>query len=467
MDVTLLYPAIAAAGFGCLGRRPLSPETHLIHHGLASLGASLRAAGHSVDLIDLRALGGWRAYRCQVRGRGSRLWGISVTSPERDLALRCARIIHQEHPSARVVVGGVHPTVCPHGFDHPAVDFVVQGEGECAIVELADALESDFSPPRLQRGNPPDLDSLPFPARDLFDVQAEMRGGFYPTRLSLPTPMVTLIAGRGCAYNCGFCQPAERAVFGPRVRRRGIEHVMAELRWLRERYAFRSLMIHDDCLLEDRDWAMGFARAYAREVGRPWFCQARADIVAGDGVLISALRKAGLVALSIGFESGSDRVLRLLRKGTTVAQNLAAAEVCHRHRIRIFGNYMLGLPSETPEEMMATARLVRAVGAAVNNVSVYAPSPGSDLYESCRRDGLLLSDEPWAYRRDRLGGKVAGVDYRAVEKALAHALHLSPLQATLHRLTAHPAVRRLAAPLRGFGVAQAGFDAARRYLSHL
>jgi hypothetical protein len=226
-------------------------------------------------------------------------------------------------------------------------------------------------------------------------------------------------------------------------------------------------MIHDDCLLEDRGWVLGFAEAYARELGQPWFCQARADIVAGDEDLIGALQEAGLVALSIGFESGSDRVLRLLRKGTTVAQNLAAAEVCHRHGIRIFGNYMLGLPTETPEEMMATARLVRDVGAAVNSVGVYAPSPGSDLYDHCRREGLLLSDKPSTYRRDRLGGKVAGVDYGAVERAMAHALNLSPLQATLHRLTAHPAVRRLAAPLRGFGIVQSGLDAARRYLSRL
>lgn len=467
LDVTLVYPAIAAAGFGCLGRRPLSPETHLIHHGLVSLGASLRAAGHSVDLIDLRALGSWRAFRRQVRRRGSRLWGISVTSPERDTALRCAHIVHQEHPSARVVVGGVHPTVCPQDFDRPAVDYVIQGEGERAIVRLADALEAGDSPARVQRGELPELDELPLAARDLFDVQAELRGGFYPARLNLPTPMVTLIAGRGCTYNCGFCQPAERAVFGPRVRRRSVEHVMAELHHLRERYAFRSLMIHDDCLLEDRDWALRFAQAYAREFGQPWFCQSRADIAAADEDLIANLQQAGLAVLSIGFESGSDRVLRLTRKGTTVAQNRQAAEVCRRLGIRVFGNYMLGLPTETPEEMMATARLVRDVGAAVNSVSVYAPSPGSDMYETCRRDGLLLSDGPPGYRRDRLGGKVGGVDYRAVERALVYALALSPFQAALHRLTAHSAVRQLAAPLRRVPIAQAGLDAARRYLSRL
>jgi len=470
MNVTLVYPAIASAGFGCLGQRPWSPETHLIHHGLASLGASLQAAGHAVDLIDLRGLSGWGAFRRAVRSRDATLWGISVTSPERDIALRCARIVKQEHPAARVVVGGVHPSVCPADFaDDPAIDHVIQGEGELAFVALAEALARGGTPPRIQRGTPPDLDALPFAARELFAVGAELRGGFYPARLGLPTPMVTLIAGRGCSYNCSFCQPAERAVFGPRAHRgrRSVAHVLAELRELHDRYAFRSLMIHDDCLLEDRDWALRFAESYASEFGQPWFCQARADLVAGDEGLVAALREAGLAALSIGFESGSDRVLRLLRKGTTAAQNRQAAEVCRRLGARVFGNYMLGLPTETPEEMMATARLVREVAADVNSVSVYAPSPGSDLYEACRRVGLLLADEPAGYRRDRLGGKVAGVDYRAVERAMAYALGLSPARAALWRLTGQTAVRRVVEPLRGWGPIQAGLDVARRYLYRL
>jgi radical SAM superfamily enzyme YgiQ (UPF0313 family) len=413
-------------------------------------------------------LRGWTAFRHAVRARNATLWGISVTSPERDIALRCASIIRQEHPSAQIVVGGVHPTICPADFaGHPGVDYVIQGEGERTLVALVSALAQGEKPPQVQQGEPPDLDALPFAARELFDVQAELRGGFYPARLGLPTPTVTLIAGRGCSYNCAFCQPAERAIFGPRVRRRSVAYVMAELHALHQRYAFRSLMIHDDCLLEDRDWALAFAAAYAAANGQPWLCQARADLVASDETLITALREAGLAAISIGFESGSDRVLRLLRKGTTAAQNRQAAEICHRHGVRMFGNYMLGLPTETPAEMLATAQLVREIGAAVNNVSVYAPSPGSDMYETCRREGLLLADGPAGYRRDRLGGKVAGVDYDALERAVAHGLGLSPVRATLRRLTGHPAVRRLTDPLRGSGVVQAGMDVMRRYLYRL
>ena len=226
-------------------------------------------------------------------------------------------------------------------------------------------------------------------------MRAELDHSFYPGVLGLEPPLVTIVAGRGCSYNCSFCQPAERALFGPVVRRRSVGSVIAELRELRDRYAFRSLMIHDDCLLEDPAWVVEFARAYQAEpFGQPFYCQGRADLICRHEDALIRLAGAGLRAISIGFESGNDRVLRLLRKGVTVEQNRQAAAICHRLGLRIFGNYMLGLPTETPEEMMDTARLVRDLGAAFNNVSLYAPSPGSDLYDWCRQRGLLAEDNP-------------------------------------------------------------------------
>jgi len=141
----------------------------------------------------------------------------------------------------------------------------VQGEGEIAFPALLESLARGEPSPRLIRGRPPDLDTLPFVDRDLFDVRAELDHSFYPGVLGLDPPLVTIIAGRGCTYNCSFCQPAERLLFGPAVRRRSVASVIAELRELRDRYAFRSLMIHDDCLLEDPAWVVDFARAYRAE----------------------------------------------------------------------------------------------------------------------------------------------------------------------------------------------------------
>jgi len=421
----------------------------MIHHGLASLSACLKAAGHTVDLIDLRALRGWCHLRAEVRRRSSEVWGVSIMSPDLDIARQCIDLIRREKKEVLIVVGGVHPTVAPDSLiGNPAVDYLVQGEGEIAFPALLESLARGEPSPRLIRGhdrrNRPDLDALPFVDRDLFDVQAELRHSFYPGALGLDPPLVTVIAGRGCSYNCSFCQPAERLLFGPAVRRRSVASVIAELRDLRDRYSFRSLMIHDDCLLEDPAWVVDFARAYRDEpFGQPFYCQGRADLICCHEDALALLVEAGLRAISVGFESGSDRILRLLRKGVTVEQNRQAAAICHRLGLRIFGNYMLGLPTETPQEMLDTARLVRDLDAAFNNVSLYAPSPGSDLYDWCRQRGLLAEDNPRGYYRNRAPGKVRGVDYRAAERAIELALGITGWRRLLQRAYANRFLRRL------------------------
>jgi anaerobic magnesium-protoporphyrin IX monomethyl ester cyclase len=450
MKVTLLFVGIASVGWNSLGRYPRWPEANMIHHGLTSLSASLKAAGHSVDLIDLRALRGWRHFRAEVRRRSSDVWGVSIMSPDLDVARQCIDLIRRDKSGAVIVAGGVHPTVAPGSLiDNPAIDYLVRGEGEIAFPALLASLARGEESPRVIHGQPPDLDALPFADRELFDVRAELDHSFYPAVLGLEPPLVTTVAGRGCSYNCSFCQPAERVLFGSAVRRRSVGSVIAELRQLRDRYGFHSLMIHDDCLLEDPAWVVEFARAYQAEpFGQPFYCQGRADLICRYEDALELLVEAGLRAISVGFESGSDRVLRLLRKGATVEQNRRAAQICHRLGLRIFGNFMLGLPTETPDEMLDTAHLVRDLGAAFNNVSLYAPSPGSDLYDQCRQQGLLAEDNPRGYYRNRAPGKVRGVDYRAAERAIEVALEIKGWRQLAYRLAANRFLYAVARPLR-------------------
>ncbi|MDH7487865.1 MAG: radical SAM protein, partial [Anaerolineae bacterium] len=163
-------------------------------------------------------------------------------------------------------------------------------------------------------------------------------------------------------YNCSYCQPAERYIFGRKVRRRSVPNVLAELRLLQEQYHFNSFMFHDDCLTEDRDWVIEFCRAY-RDAGfrQPFFCQSRADIIVKNEDMVALMARAGLKGYLIGFESGSDRVLRFIRKGTKVWQNLEAARICRRYGIAIWANYMLGLPTETEDEMRATISMLKEI----------------------------------------------------------------------------------------------------------
>jgi radical SAM superfamily enzyme YgiQ (UPF0313 family) len=263
----------------------------------------------------------------------------------------------------------------------------------------------------------PDLDAIPFADHELF-LQEWRKWGYgldspeAPFVPELPPPFVTLIAGRGCMYNCSYCQPAERLIFGRQVRRRSVTNVLAELQELHNRYQFQSFMFHDDCLTEDREWVIEFCQAYrAAGFSQPFFCQSRSDIIVKNEDMVQRMAEAGLRGYLIGFESGSDRVLKFIRKGTKRAQNLEAARICRRYGISIWANYMLGLPTETKEEVLETISMLKEIDPDYYSPAFYTPHPGSDLYTYCEENDLSLIKSHDSYRRNPDEAKIKGVDY--------------------------------------------------------
>ena len=137
-------------------------------------------------------------------------------------------------------------------------------------------------------------------------------------------------------YNCSFCQPAEKMIFGKNVRRRSPSNVIEELKILREKYKFKTLMIHDDCLTEDKKWIIEFCKLYREnDFNAKIICQSRADIICRNEDTIKLMAETGLGMLLIGFESGNQRVLNFLRKGTKVEHNFKAAEICRKYGLII------------------------------------------------------------------------------------------------------------------------------------
>jgi anaerobic magnesium-protoporphyrin IX monomethyl ester cyclase len=259
-------------------------------------------------------------------------------------------------------------------------------------------------------------------------------------------------------YNCSYCQPAERHIFGREVRRRSVANVIGELRQLRDQFHFASFMFHDDCLTEDRDWVIAFCQAYMAEgFTQPFFCQSRADIIVKNEDMVALMAKAGLKGYFIGFESGSDRVLRFIRKGTKRAQNIQAGKVCRKYGIAIWANYMLGLPTETQDEVRETISMLQEIDPDYYSPAFYTPHPGSDLYDYCVEHGLSLIVDHDSYRRNPDEAKIKGVDYTW----LAWALQASQRRTwpnrvrrrarTLWKRYAHPAkaVRKLKRLLLG------------------
>jgi len=448
LKTTLIYPGIAGYGFNSLGQ---GMEAGWISHGLAQLSACAKGHGFQVDLIDLRALSCWDDLAAEIKRRQPDLVGVTMMSVDYNPAMKSIAVVKEIGPQIVTVVGGPHPTlVTEEVAENQKIDYIVTHEGEITFVQLLHAIQ-DGNPlsQRVLKGERPDLDSLPFVDRDLF--LQEWRGHGYsldspevPFVEELRPPFVTLIAGRGCRYNCNFCQPAERILFGRKVRRRSPENVLAELKELRERYHFASFMFHDDTLTEDGEWVTDFCQMYKEEFEQPFFCQSRADIIVRHEEMVKLMAEAGCRGYFIGFESGNDRVLRFLRKGTTRQVNLEAARICRKYGIKIWANYMLGIPTETKEEMKETISMLKEIDPDYYSPAFYTPHPGSDLYEYCLVNNLCLITSHDQYRRNPTETKIRGQDYDFLRWALEESQRRKPLNQL--RRTIERYWRRYASP---------------------
>ena len=266
MKTTLIYPGIAGRGFDSLSQ---GMDAGWVSHGLASISAAAKAEGFEVDLIDLRALRDWDHFRQEFQLRDPDVVGIGMMSVDYNPTRQALEIVKQLKPETVTIVGGPHVTLAlEDSLKMPNVDYLVTHEAEVTFPKMLHAIaEGDPPEAKVIRGQTPDLDAIPFADRDLF-LDEWRKWGYdldspeVPFVKELPAPFLTIIAGRGCVYNCSFCKPGEDLIFGKGVRRRSVENVIDELKMLRDRYHFASFMFHDDCLTEDREWVLNSARRY-------------------------------------------------------------------------------------------------------------------------------------------------------------------------------------------------------------
>ncbi|MFH1453837.1 MAG: radical SAM protein [Armatimonadota bacterium] len=420
MKVVLIYPGITSCGFKSKDK---SSESTWISHGLCYLGANAVSHGYEVELIDLRRLNGWDHFIKEIERINPSVAGITMMTVDYEPAMEAVKIIKDKLPQIKIIAGGVHPTIGINELkEDPRIDHIITGEGEISFVELLNDIKDNKNAPKVIQGKTPELDKLPMADRNLFTLREQPIGG------QLPEPFFTLIAGRGCIYNCSFCQPAEKLIFGKKVRRRSVDNVIEELKYIRDNYGFNSFLIHDDCLTEDRDWIMEFCRKYKENGFKQTFaCQSRADIICRNEDMVKELADAGLSLFLIGFESGNQRILNFLRKGTKVEHNLKAAKICRKYNIRIWANYMMGIPTETKEEVLDTVNMIKEIAPDVYSPAYYTPHPGSDLFEYCEKHGLSLVKDHSGYRRNATEPKIKDVDYVFLDKAVEDSMRQTPV----------------------------------------
>ncbi len=466
--VGLVNPALVSSDWGT-GLVPRHMDDALPRHSLLFLSGPLRDAGHEPILLDLRLMQGWQDYERRLLEAQPEVLCVTAHTSEIDIALECCRRAKRVLPGILLVAGGIHFTMYPHlGEDDKSVDFVIRGEGEISLPKL---LADPAAHPRVFWGEVPDLDEIPFEDRELYDDYCD-RTNFQLWHLETPT--VDLLTKRGCPWQCRFCcGPGEQNLFTrasprregvrlPTFRHRSVENVLDELDELYERYRFRSVVFHDDQFVIRREWVEDFCRGLHRrghvERGIQWWAASRSDIVCAHPELFAAMVDAGLRILSIGFESFNDPMLRWMRKGTTRAENLEAAEICHDLGIDLFANVILGMPFsdtkwhlEHDRESMAAIERIRP---RYFSPSFFSPIPGSWFFDWAVEHDLLIEDKAAATGNRRPEeAKIRGVDYRRLDRMLGryrrkyepHLLAKRPLRLKLKHFAEKPFAEKLAA----------------------
>ena len=418
MKATLINPAVAWDAL----------DNSWIRHGIASISSYAKSKGHDIDLIDLRRMSNqqgidWQLFDKAIEDSGSNVFGISVISANFDFARECIKRIRLCNTKAKIAVGGIHPTVEPDESKELNADCYFKGEGEYSFTAWLDAgceVDKDdnnyFSGPDIMK---PNLDSLPFADREIFSPVRELPIGY------LPEPFSTIIIGRGCPYRCTFCFPAERTLFGKKVRMRSVDNVLGELLELKEDYGLSSFLIHDDAFTSFPSYCHEFVEKKVKLLpGVEFYCQARADHIVERPEMIKDLYRAGLRGCLIGHESGSQRVLDFLHKDTTVEQNIRSVEILNSIGIIAWSNIMLGLPTETLNEATETILMAKKIKKiqqrAIISIAVFTPHPGSDLYDYCMERNLSLIKQHSDYRRYFDGTpKIKGVNYQYLSWAIS------------------------------------------------
>jgi len=400
------------------------------NHGLASLSAVLKRAGHETRLVNLNEnlppVPSDAELVELVRAWRPGLIGFSCLTMQYPEALRIARLLRDRardagEPLPPLVVGGVHPTMVPEAVMADGVwDHVGVGECEDALLALVTRVERGESPSDVPNflswkggarpaaaeaapvaeslwirntvGEFPDFASLPIPDYELFDtgrITAQKHGWF------------GLMTSRGCPYRCTYCLNHRivdryREELGRGTSQIGFfrfrrpEQMVEEIRFVLERYpAIGTFILDDDLFTLDAAHAIAFARAYrAAGFQVPWVVNSHVNRL--DPTLASELAAGGCRILKLGIESGSERVRReVLKRYMTDDDILETVRVGEATGLHTSGFVMVGLPYESRDERLATVDLLARSGIGRFRTSIFFPFPGTESHALSIQGGFV------------------------------------------------------------------------------
>ncbi|MBL7151977.1 MAG: B12-binding domain-containing radical SAM protein [Candidatus Omnitrophica bacterium] len=314
---------------------------------------------------------------------GRPLYGITASTPQYPYAKKIKDIIKSRNRDARVIIGGSHPSSVPKQCLKDGFDCVVVGEGENAVLDIVKASREKKELPSLIRlPYIPVLDSIPFPARHLLPINS------YGYDIGQEGRATTIITSRGCAFSCVFCS---KDVWQQGARFHSVDYVIEELRSVISDYGIKHFLFLDDAINLKKERIHDLCLKL-KPLRIKWRCYARADFNAKETLL--AMKEAGCVEIGVGVESGSQKILDTVGKGSTVARNTSFINECKEAGITANAFIMIGLPGEDYQTVEATRRWMEEARPDKFGFNIFMPYAGTPVYNNPQNYDLLIYDIP-------------------------------------------------------------------------
>ncbi len=374
--------------------QPSETDKAMTHLGLGYVAAALEARGDRVEIYDAGIEGGSEKQVAKRLGESNpAVVGITAQTPYYSKALWMSKLVKKLNPGLTVIFGGPHASILTEDtLQEPSIDIVVRGEGDATVAELVARLEEGGSLADVRgisykengemfhnedRPFIEDLDSLPLPARHLFDIErylARMKG----------RRVAPILSSRGCPFKCIFCYRGPAA--GKKFRGRSPGKIIEEIEHLRDRYGVGDVLFVDDIFTINKERAERICDLMIeRNLDISWRCQTRADCLSVD--VLRKMKEANCIDVSMGIESGNEEILAATGKNITKEKIRAGFSMTREVGISTSASFIIGLPGDTKETVRETIEFAKELNP--DNAIFYAamPYPGTEMSRMVEEQG--------------------------------------------------------------------------------
>lgn len=361
--------------------------------GLGYIAAYLRKYGnHEVQLYEPEAQGlSYQDLAKIIKDNSPDVIGLTCSTPNFFRAIELAQIA-RKNSNAKIVLGGVHASALPEFIIETysdLIDCLVRGEGEITMLELIKAYQKNSGLEAIKGivykkdnkiiANEPrpfieDLDSVPFPARDLIPQKL-----FWPNlHNSRYKNCLSILTSRGCPFNCSFC--AARIISGRKYRMHSVDYVLEEMEMLKKDYNAQQLLITDDTFTINHERLEEICRGMIKKgLGLKWFCFAQVNTVNKE--ILKLMKQAGCYNIGFGVESADEEILKKMGKPIKPEQALKTIRTANEIGLKTQAFYIFGTPGETKEQMERTIKFAKRVNSTLVFFNMLVPYPGTREFQ--------------------------------------------------------------------------------------